>query len=217
MHVSEDGVAVCKKDVQEATGDDVVTCDRSTVTVTGRVTLAGQPGGGHLSWDAKVNSRYGRSVTTSYSGSLRRTVVVLPAGSQHLKSPLDSEGNYRLEAVLPGEWKVNWSLPEGGHQESREVTVPDGPGEFTLNFDYGGVSIEGVVTDPEGQAVHLAGVDIFPQALGSRLGSGWPLPGPGAGAGRVPVAGAVTPPAVRPRRRRAAGLQRPSDGAAPAQ
>ena len=162
VHVSEDGVAVCKKDVQEATGDDVVTCDRSTVTVTGRVTLAGQPGGGHLSWDAKVNSRYER-VTTSYSGSLRRTVVVLPAGAQHLQAPLDSEGNYRLEAVLPGEWKVNWSLPEGGHQESREVTVPDGPGEFTLNFDYGGVSIEGVVTDPEGQAVHLAAVDIFPQ------------------------------------------------------
>ena len=163
VHVSEDGVAVCKKDVQEATGDDVVTCDRSTVTVTGRVTLAGQPGGGHLSWDAKVNSRYGRSVTTFYSGSLRRTVVVLPAGSQQLQAPLDSEGNYRLEAVLPGEWKVNWSLPEGGHQESREVTVPDGPGEFTLNFDYGGVSIEGVVTDPEGQAVYLAAVDIFPQ------------------------------------------------------
>ena len=129
VRVSENGVAVCEKEVQEATGDDVVTCDRSTVTVTGRVTLAGQPGGGDLFWDAKVNSRYGRSVTTSYSGSLRRTVVVLPAGSQHLKAPLDSEGNYRLEAVLPGEWKVNWSLPEGGYQERREVTVPDGPGE----------------------------------------------------------------------------------------
>ena len=92
MHVSEDGVAVCKKDVQEATGDDVVTCDRSTVTVTGRVTLAGQPGGGHLSWDAKVNSRYGRSVTTSYAGSLRRTVVVLPAGSQQSAGPSRQRG-----------------------------------------------------------------------------------------------------------------------------
>ena len=44
------------------------------------------------------------------------------------------------------------------------MTVPDVPGgEVTLNFDYGAVSIEGVVTDPEGQPVHFATVDLFPQ------------------------------------------------------
>ena len=163
VRVSENGQAVCEKEVEEATGDDVVTCDRSTVTVIGRVTLAGQPGAGDLFWGAKENSRYGGGFTTTIIGGLTRTREIGPSRSQNLQASVDLDGNYRLEAVLPGEWNVRWSPPEGGHQESREVTVPDGPGEFTLNFDYGGVSIEGVVTDPEGQAVHLAAVDIFPQ------------------------------------------------------
>ncbi len=164
VRVSENGVAVCEKEVEEATGDDVVTCDRSTVTVIGRVTLAGQPGAGDLFWAAKENSRSGGGFITTISGGLTRTREVGPSRSQNLQASVDLDGNYRLEAVLPGEWNVRWSPPDGGQPERREVTVPDVPGgEVTLNFDYGGVSIEGVVTDPEGQPVHFATVDLFPQ------------------------------------------------------
>ena len=164
VRVSENGVAVCEKEVEEATGDDVVTCDRSTVTVIGRVTLAGQPGAGDLFWDAKENSRYGGGFITTISGGLTRTREVGPSRRQNLQASVDLDGNYRLEAVLPGDWNVRWSPPDGGQPESREVTVPEAPGgEVTLNFDYGGVSIEGVVTDPEGEPVHFATVDVFPQ------------------------------------------------------
>ena len=164
VRVSENGQAVCEKEVEEATGDDVVTCDRSTVTVIGRVTLAGQPGAGDLFWGAKENSRYGGGFTTTIIGGLTRTREVGPSRSQNLQASVDLDGNYRLEAVLPGDWNVRWSPPDGGQPERREVTVPDVPGgEVTLNFDYGAVSIEGVVTDPEGQPVHFATVDLFPQ------------------------------------------------------
>ncbi len=164
VRVSENGLAVCEKEVEEASGDDVVTCDRSTVTVIGRVTLAGQPGAGDLFWSAKENSRYGGGFITTLSGGLTRTQEIGPSRSQNLQASVDLDGNYRLEAVLPGEWNVRWSPPDGGQPERREVTVPEAPGEeVTMNFDYGGVSIEGVVTDPEGQPVHFATVDLFPQ------------------------------------------------------
>ena len=164
VRVSENGVAACEKEVAEASGDDVVTCDRSTVTVTGRVTLAGQPGAGELFWAAKENVRHGGGFIRSGFGPLARTREVGPSRSQNLQVSVELDGNYRLEAVLPGEWTVRWSPPDGGQPESREVTVPEAPGEeVTLNFDYGGVSIEGVVTDPEGEPVHFATVDVFPQ------------------------------------------------------
>ena len=164
VRVSENGVAACEKEVAEASGDDVVTCDRSTVTVTGRVILAGQPGAGELFWAAKENVRHGGGFIRSGFGPLARTREVGPSRSQNLQASVDFDGNYRLEAVLPGEWTVRWSPPDGGQPESREVTVPEAPGEeVTLNFDYGGVSIEGVVTDSEGQPVHIATVDVFPQ------------------------------------------------------
>jgi len=164
VRVSENGVAACEKEVAEASGDDVVTCDRSTVTVTGRVTLAGQPGAGELFWAAKENVRHGGGFIRSGFGPLARTRELGPSRSQNLQASIDFDGTYRLEAVLPGEWTVRWSPPDGGQPESREVTVPEAPGEeVTLNFDYGGVSIEGVVTDSEGEPVHFATVDVFPQ------------------------------------------------------
>ncbi len=164
VRVSENGVAACEKEVAEASGDELVTCDRSTVTVTGRVTLAGQPGAGELFWAAKENVRHAGGFMRSGFGPLARTREVGPSRSQNLQASVELDGNYRLEAVLPGEWTVRWSPPDGGEPESREVTVPEAPGEeVTLNFDYGAVSIEGVVTDPEGEPVHFATVDVFPQ------------------------------------------------------
>ena len=164
VRVSEGGVAVCREEVEEATGDDTVTCDRNAMTVTGRVTSAGQPAAGSLSWNLETDAPSVGGFMRSGFGGLQRTQVVEPTGSQRLEAQFDEDGRYRLDAVLPGEWKVYWNTPARGIQESREVTVPDGPGrEFTLNFDYGGVSIEGVVTDPDGQPAYRATVDIFPK------------------------------------------------------
>ena len=57
------------------------------------------------------------------------------------------------------------------------MTVPEAPGEeVTLNFDYGGVSIEGVVSDPEGQPVHFATVDVFPQRSAVISDPNWAIP-----------------------------------------
>ena len=165
VRVSENGVAACEKEVAEASDDDVVTCDRSTVTVSGRVTLAGQPGAGELFWAAKEsNVRLGGGFIRSGFGPLARTREIGSSRSQNLQASVGFDGSYRLEAVLPGEWTVRWSPPDGGQPEAREVTVPEAPGEeVTLNFDYGGVSVEGVVMDSEGQPVHFATVDVFPQ------------------------------------------------------
>lgn len=164
VRVSIEGVTVCETDVEDATGDAAVTCDRSAMTVTGRVTSAGQPAAGYLSWWAKTNrDSVSGGITTGF-GALGRTSALVPTGWQELRADLDQDGRYLLEAVLPGDWEVSLNTPDGARQESREVTVPEGPGEeFTLNFDYGGVSIEGVVTDSAGAPVHHATVDVFPQ------------------------------------------------------
>ena len=155
--VYEQGEPVCEKAEEDGKGDVVVTCNRRTMRVQGRVTMSGQPAGGKLWWSEK------RSV----SGGLGHVAVVSSALSRRPHSfevGLDSEGRYRRDAVLPGDWEVSWSEPGGGQQEFRDVTVPDGPGdEVTLNFDYGGVSIEGVVTDPDGRPVQSATIDIFPE------------------------------------------------------
>ena len=156
--VYEQGEPVCEKAEEDGKGDVVVTCNRRTMRVQGRVTMAGQPAGGKLWW----------SENRSVSGGLGHVAVT--GGGFQARHPhsfevqLDSEGRYRRDTVLPGDWEVSWSEPGGGRQEFRDVTVPDGPGdEVTLNFDYGGVSIEGVVTDPDGRPVQSATVDIFPE------------------------------------------------------
>ncbi|MCY3971397.1 MAG: carboxypeptidase-like regulatory domain-containing protein, partial [Acidobacteria bacterium] len=163
VRVSREGVTLCEKNVQDAAGDAAVTCDRSAMTVTGRVTMAGQPAAGKLSWSARANSASVSGVIRTGFGPFARSESVVPTGWQELSADLDQDGRYFLEAVLPGEWEVRWTTSDGGWPEAREVTVPDGPGEeITLNFDYGGVSIDGIVVDPEGQPVTHATVDIFP-------------------------------------------------------
>jgi hypothetical protein len=162
VRVSEDGVTVCERREEAGTGDETIRCDRSTLTVTGRVTMAGQPGNGELLWSLKAESQQGGGFVRTLRGGMVHSRSF--GGTLERTAPIDEEGLYRLEAVLPGEWKVTWMTLAQGWQESREVTVPDGSGEeYTLNFDYGGVSIDGVVTDADGQPVHIATVDIYPQ------------------------------------------------------
>ena len=165
VRVSSEGVTLCEKDVDDAAGDVSVTCDGSAVAVTGRVAMAGQPASGSLLWSAKANSASpsGGGIIRG-AGPLARTVSVVPTGWQELRAELDQDGRYLLDAVLPGEWKVRWMTSDGAWQEARDVTVPEGPGdEITLDFDYGGVSIEGVVTDAEGAPVQHATIDVFPR------------------------------------------------------
>ncbi len=161
IRVEEDGVPVCELREEAGTGDEIIRCDRSTVTVTGLVTVAGQPGNGRLNWQSKVGNPQPEGIFRTLGGSIRRSQVV--TSKLELTAPIDGEGRYRLESMLPGEWNVTLWSDNDGWQQGREVTVPDVPGEeVVLDFHYGGVSIDGIVVDPEGQPVTHATVDIFP-------------------------------------------------------
>ncbi len=161
VRVMDEGVPVCERREEAGTGDEVIRCDRSTVTVTGRVTLAGQPGKGELLWHSKVENPQPEAIMRTLGGPMRHTRVV--SGKLELKATIDLEGRYRLESMLPGDWRVTLWSGDGGMQQGREVTVPDAPGEeVVVDFHLGGVSVDGIVVDPEGQPVTHATVDIFP-------------------------------------------------------
>ena len=161
VRVLDEGVPVCERREEAGTGDEVIRCNRSTVTVTGLVTVAGQPGNGRLNWQSKVENPQPEGIFRTLAGSIRRSQVV--TDKLQLTAPLDGEGRYRLESMLPGEWNVTLMSDNDGWQQEREVTVPDAPGEeVALDFHYGGVSIDGIVVDAEGQPVTHATVDIFP-------------------------------------------------------
>ena len=161
VRVLDEGVPVCERREEAGTGDEVIRCDRSTVTVTGLVTVAGQPGNGRLIWHSKVANPQPEGIMRTLGGSVQRTQVV--SSKIELAAPIDQEGRYRLDSMLPGEWKVILWSDTGGMQDQREVTVPDAPGEETVvDFHYGGVSIDGIVVDAEGQPVTHATVDVFP-------------------------------------------------------
>ncbi|MXX61106.1 MAG: hypothetical protein F4112_11325 [Holophagales bacterium] len=161
VRVLDEGVPVCELREEAGTGDEVIRCDRSTVTVTGLVTVAGQPGNGRLIWHSKVANPQPEGVMRTLGGSVQRTQVV--SSKLELAAPIDQEGRYRMESMLPGDWYVTLWSETGGMQARREITVPDAPGEETVvDFHYGGVSIDGIVVDAEGQPVTHATVDIFP-------------------------------------------------------
>ena len=161
VRVLDEGVPVCERREEAGTGDETIRCDRSTVTVTGLVTVTGQPGDGRLIWQSKVENPQPEGVGRVLGSPLGRTRVV--TSKLELTAPIDAEGNYRLESMLPGEWDVILWSDTGGWQQQRRVTVPDAPGEeVVVDFRYGGVSVEGIVADAEGRPVAQATVDIFP-------------------------------------------------------
>lgn len=168
VRVLDEGVPVCERREEAGTGDEVIRCDRSTVTVTGLVTIGGQPGNGRLIWHSKVANPQPEGMMRTLGGSLQRTQAV--SSKIELAAPIDQEGRYRLDSMLPGEWNVTLWSDTAGMQDQREVTVPDAPGEETVvDFHYGSVSIDGIVIDAEGQPVTHATVDVFPgrQAVGT--------------------------------------------------
>jgi protocatechuate 3,4-dioxygenase beta subunit len=161
VRVMDEGMPVCERREEAGTGDETIRCDRSTVTVTGLVTVAGQPGDGRLSWRAKQENSQPEGILRTGTGPLQRTQII--SSKLDLVASVDRDGRYRLESMLPGDWDVSWSPLEGGSLESREITVPDAPGEeVVVDFHYGGASIDGIVLDPDGQPVAHGTVDVFP-------------------------------------------------------
>ncbi len=161
LTVLADGVPVCERDEGSETGDVDVRCDRSTTIVSGRVAMGGRPGDGILLWRQKGRAELPEGVIKTVGGLPRiRPITNRP---RERDATLDVEGRYLMDDVLPGAWEVIWMPPEGGMQEVREVTVPDGSGEeFVLNLDYSGASIEGVVAGAAGESAAHATIDIFP-------------------------------------------------------
>ena len=162
VRVLERGVVVCEKETK-AKGNTVVRCNRSSVRVAGRVTIAGRPGDGLLLWrqDRGNEGSVPEGIISTGAGPMQRSEVVSES-AQELQAVLDDEGRYRLKTVLPGDWQVIWAALEGGSREPRTVTVPDGARQTTIDFQYRGVSLDGIVLDPEGQPSPDATVDVFP-------------------------------------------------------
>lgn len=162
LQVLEDGVAVCEWDEQDETGGVSIRCNRSTVAVTGRVTIGEQPGNGMLLWQQKGPAALPEGGLITRGGPLPRTQVVSNR-PQERQAMLNGEGRYRIEAVLPGDWEVIWMPLSGGQQDVREVEIPDAPGgDVVLDLDYGGVSVAGIVTGADGEPATHATVDVFP-------------------------------------------------------
>ena len=162
LQVLEDGVPACERDEQDETGDVSIRCDRSTVAVTGRVTIGEQAGDGMLLWQQKGRAALPEGGLITRGGPLPRTQVVSNR-PQERQAMLDGEGRYRIEAVLPGDWEVIWMPLSGGQQDVREIRIPDAPrGDVVLDLDYGGVSVVGIVTGADGTPATHATVDVFP-------------------------------------------------------
>lgn len=161
VRVYEGGDPVCEKYEEDARGDEVITCNRNAVRVTGLVTRGGQPVGGMLVWHRRSEAQLPEGFGRHNAGPLARTEVVMSTQSMELKAPLDGDGRYDLQAVLPGKWEVIWAPLSGGTQDVRSVAVPERR-EAVLDFSYDGISIEGLVIDPNGQPAALATVTVFP-------------------------------------------------------
>ena len=207
--VHEQGDPVCEKDMEEGKGDVVVRCDGYAMRVHGRVTMGGRPAEGALWWseERRVSGGPGSPGT---GPAEEQSLARAPRG---FELSLDSEGRYRRAGVLPGRWEVFWVSPTGGFGEARKVTVPKGPGdEVTIDFEYGGVSIEGVVLDsewrpaPRGHRRHLPGP---PDGSDRSRGEVRSRP---TGTGCIPSAGAVPEPAFSLCRCGTARLRRSRDG-----
>ncbi|MYC08933.1 MAG: carboxypeptidase regulatory-like domain-containing protein [Holophagales bacterium] len=156
-----DGDPVCEKHEEDMEGDEVITCNHSAARVSGLVTRGDQPGDGILVWKRVNELDLPGGFVTHRSGPFTRTEELALTQSVELKVPLGSDGSYRLESVLPGEWEVIWAPVSGGIQDARSVTVPK-TREAVLDFRYASLSIAGRVLDPDGQPVPLASVTAFP-------------------------------------------------------
>lgn len=161
VRVLLNGIAVCEDRQAGGVDDAVVVCNDATVSVEGQVTMAGHPGDGMLIWRRTSDANIPEAVIQSGSGPLQRTDTVT-ANVQELQAMLDSEGRYYVDAILPGDWEVIWAPVRSGPQEAKQVSISRSPRRTMVDLRYDGVSLEGVVLDPEYRPVALATVDVFP-------------------------------------------------------
>lgn len=156
-----DGDPVCEKHEEDTEGDEVITCNHSAARVSGLVTRGDRPGDGVLVWKRVNEPDLPGGFVRHRSGPFTRTEELALTQSVELTVPLGSDGSYRLESVLPGEWEVIWAPVTGGIQDARSVRVPKAR-EAILDFRYDSLSIAGRVLNPDGQPVALASVTAFP-------------------------------------------------------
>ncbi|MYA09454.1 MAG: carboxypeptidase regulatory-like domain-containing protein [Holophagales bacterium] len=163
LRVLADGTAVCERREAEGRNDEVVVCNDSSVAVDGRVTMAGEPGDGMLLWQQRDRDgqRTPEGVIRSGAGPLQRTEVV-SSRKQELQAMLDAGGRYHLSTVLPGDWDVIWVPLRGGPREARQIEISDSARRATVDIQFDGVSVEGVVLDSQYQPASLATVDVYP-------------------------------------------------------
>ena len=156
---------LCRKDVTvaEESGAIDVTCVSQKVRLSGSVTIAGKPAGpGTIVWLTPVPSDLPTGVFTFGSGALQQQHVFTPDAAQET-AEVAANGRFEGPSVFAGAWDVIW-MPEGGRALGpRRITIPDVP-EQRLNLDYPAVTIEGVVTDENGNRV--AGAEV--RDLGGR-------------------------------------------------
>ena len=158
-----DGQPICTKEVPEPEGDLTVRCNDRSVQVTGRVTMDGVPVAGALLWQRTSSEAEVPGGLFRYQTDGLERVDAVVNRLQDLQSPLDEDGAYRLDSVLPGEWEVLWMPLAGGAQEPRVVDVPAGAGrDVVRDIAYDGVSVQGTVFDPEGRPAGRATVEAFP-------------------------------------------------------
>lgn len=155
---------VCTREVPEPENDLTVRCDDQSLKVRGRVTMGGTPVAGTLLWQRRGDGpEVPGGIFRSRADGLERVGRVLGNRIPSLRAPLDGDGGYRLDSVLPGEWDVTWTSAAGGLQEPRVVDVPAVAGaEVVRDISYAGASVEGTVLDLEGSPVGLATVEVFP-------------------------------------------------------
>ena len=158
-----DGQPICTREIAEREGNLIVRCNDRSVQVTGRVTMDGTPVAGTLLWQRGSGEAEAPGGLFRYQTDGLERVDAVVDRLQDLQSPLDEDGAYRLDSVLPGEWEVLWMPLAGGAQEPRVVDVPAGPArEVVRDIAYDGVSVQGTVFDPEGQPAGRATVEAFP-------------------------------------------------------
>ena len=162
--LNRDRQPVCAREVPEPENDLTVRCDDQSVKVTGRVTMGGTPVAGTLLWQRRGGEpEVPGGLFRSRTDGLERVDRVLGSRIPSLRAPLNGDGAFRLESVLPGEWDVTWTSAAGGLQEPRVVDVPAGAGaEVVRDISYEDVSVEGTVLGPEGSPVGRATVEVFP-------------------------------------------------------
>lgn len=155
---------VCTREVPEPKNGQAIRCDDRSVGVTGRVTMGGAPVAGTLLWQRRDGgAAFPGGLFRSRTDGLERVDRVLGNRIPSLRVTLDGDGMYRLDSVLPGEWDVIWRPGAGGAQEPRLVGVPAGAAdEVVRDISYEGVSVEGIVLNPEGSPVGRATVEVFP-------------------------------------------------------